>query len=66
MTRFAPETPAPRLAAEEEESRDSLFVRWLARSTASQPRLRRSGVPTPSSQPSEAPLGDDLADAWFK
>ena len=60
MTRFEPETPAPRPAAEEEETRDSLFERWLAHSNASQPRLRRSGVPAPES------LGDDLADAWFK
>lgn len=60
MTRFEPETPAPQPAAEEEESRDSLFERWLAHSTASQSRLRHSGAPAP------APLGDDLADAWFK
>jgi len=67
MTRFEPETPAPRPAAEEGEgTRDSLFERWLAHSTASQPRLRRSGVPAPAPPQSEAPLGDDLADAWFK
>jgi len=60
MTRFEPDTPAPRPTAEEEESRDSLFERWLAHSNASQPRLRRSGVPAPES------LGGDLADAWFK
>ena len=94
MTRFEPETPAPRPAVEEgdvdhipqpregrlEDSHDSLFDRWLARSTASQPRLRgcgshptasrrsasHSGVPTQGALASESPLGDDLADAWFK
>jgi len=80
MTRFEPETPAPRPAAEEgdmdhipqppegrpEDSRDSLFERWLAHSTASQPRLRRSGVPAPAPSAGEAALGDDLADAWFR
>ena len=67
MTRFEPETPAPRPDAQEEDSRDSLFERWLARSTASQPRLR-SGVPgAPDPGPASDPaLGDDLADAWFR
>jgi len=60
MTRFEPDTPAPRPPAEEEESRDSLFERWLAHTNTSQPRLRHSGMPAPES------LGDDLADAWFK
>lgn len=66
MTRFEPETPAPRPAAEEEESRDSLFERWLAHATASQSRLRHFGVPAPAPRASDVPLGDDLADAWFK
>ena len=66
MPRFDPDAPAPRPAAEEEETRDSLFERWIAHSTASQPRLRRSGVPTPAPRADDPPLGDDLADAWFK
>lgn len=67
MTRFEPETPAPPTAeVEEEDTRDSLFERWLAHSAASQPRLRRSGVPAPAPPATEVPLGDDLADAWFK
>jgi hypothetical protein len=65
MTRFVPETPAPRPAAEETDARDSLFERWLARSTTSQPRLRHSGVPAPAPPEADA-LGDELADAWFK
>jgi hypothetical protein len=71
MTRFQPDTPAPLPPAEathaEEESRDSLFERWLTRSrpsNASQHRLR-SGVPAAPSQPAP-PLGDELADAWFR
>jgi hypothetical protein len=60
MTRFEPKPSASRPAAEAEESTDSLLERWLAHSKASRPRLRHSGVPAP------APLGDDLADAWFK
>jgi hypothetical protein len=66
MTRFGPETPAPPPAeVEAEDTRDSLFERWLAHSTASQPRLRRSRVPAPSA-PENPPLGDELADRWFK
>ncbi len=66
MTRFGPQIPAPLPAeVEEEDTRDSLFERWLAHSAASQPRMRRSGVPAPAPF-DEAPLGDDLADRWFK
>ena len=65
MTRFAPETPPPRHVAEEEESRDSLFDRWLAHSTASRPRLR-SGVPAAPTPHRGTTLGDELADRWFK
>ncbi|HEY3817017.1 MAG TPA: hypothetical protein VGL81_07600 [Polyangiaceae bacterium] len=66
MTRFEPETPAPRPAAEvEEDACDSLFERWLAHSSTSRARLR-SGVPAPAPAPREEPLGDDLADSWFK
>jgi hypothetical protein len=66
MTRFGPENDTPLAAeVEEEDTRDSLLERWLARSPVSQPRLRHSGVPAPSSPASES-LGDELADRWFK
>jgi hypothetical protein len=66
MTRFGPEKDAPLAAeVEEEDTRDSLFERWLTRSPVSQPRLRHSGVPTPAT-PTTDSLGDELADGWFK
>ncbi|MGD0524147.1 MAG: hypothetical protein ABSE49_03320 [Polyangiaceae bacterium] len=66
MTRFGPENDTPLAAeVEEEDTRDSLFERWLTRSPVSQPRLRRSGVPAPAA-PTDESLGDDLADRWFR
>jgi hypothetical protein len=66
MSRSGPEKDTPLAAeVEEEDARDSLFERWLARSPVSQPRLRRSGVPAPAPAASES-LGDELADRWFK
>jgi hypothetical protein len=65
MTRL-PENPVPAPAVTEEESRDSLFERWLARAdrpALSQPRLRVGAAAPPEPV---APLGDELADAWFK
>jgi hypothetical protein len=61
MTRFGQDPSALPPAVEEEEAAlDSLFERWLARSNRSQPRMRTSAPPT------IPPLGDDLADSWFK
>jgi len=56
------ETCAPRPA--EEPEHDSLFERWLARFPRSHQRLR--AAPAPSSAPSQPPIGDEIADAWFR
>jgi hypothetical protein len=67
MTRPEQDTCAPsRTVIEEEpEPRDSLFDRWLARSPSSQPRLRAARLALRSAPPPE-PIGDGLADAWFR
>jgi hypothetical protein len=58
-----PETSTP-LVAEEPEPQDLLLERWLARSSASHARVRAAAA-LPRSSPPE-PIGDGLADAWFK
>jgi hypothetical protein len=63
MTRPEQDTCAPRIA-EEPEPRDSLFERWLARSPSSHPRVRAAKIGLRSTPPE--PIGDRLADAWFK
>jgi hypothetical protein len=61
MTRFEQDPSIlPPTVEEEEEPQDTLLERWLARSNTSRPRLRASAPPT------IPPLGDDLADSWFK
>lgn len=61
MTRFEQDPSALPPAVEEgDEAQDSLFERWLAQSNTYQRRLRTSAPPT------IPPLGDDLADSWFK
>jgi hypothetical protein len=48
----------------EEPETDSLLERWLARTrSTSQQRLRVAPAPSAPPQP---PIGDDLADAWFR
>jgi hypothetical protein len=68
MTRFEQDPcalqPAAAVEAREEESTDSLFERWLARSNASRPRMK--AAPATAPPPTLPPLGDALADAWFK
>lgn len=68
MTRFEQDAcaPPPTVEAREEESADSLFERWLARSNASRPRLKAAPARAPGPAPTLPPLGDALADAWFK
>jgi hypothetical protein len=64
MIRFEgePPTEAPPIS-EEEECSDSLLERWLTRFPASQPRLRAVAAPE---RERREPIGDDLADSWFK
>ncbi|HEY1694516.1 MAG TPA: hypothetical protein VGG39_20240 [Polyangiaceae bacterium] len=66
MTRSAQEPSAPHPAVEASETEDSLFERWLARTSTSHPRLRAARAPPPQPQQPVPPLGDDLADGWFK
>jgi hypothetical protein len=74
MTRSAQEQSAPSPAEEEAKTEDSLFERWLARTSTSHPRIRAArAAPTPQDttvapkpEPAVSPIGDDLADAWFK
>ena len=63
MTRPTKEPSTPRLPGEthEEDVADTLFERWIARPGASRPRLRAAPP-----RPTLPPLGDDLADRWFK
>jgi hypothetical protein len=66
MTRPEQDTCAPpTVAVAEEPERDSLFERWLARSPASRQRLRIAPARLQSTPPPE-PIGDGLADSWFK
>jgi hypothetical protein len=63
MTRVVEDPSALRPPGEtqEEDVADSLFERWLARPGASRRRMRAAPA-----LPTAPPLGDDLADAWFK
>jgi|HubBroStandDraft_1064217.scaffolds.fasta_scaffold1443531_1 hypothetical protein len=61
----APSPPRRVVIEEQAEPRDSLFERWLARSPSSQPRLRAAKLGLRSAPPPE-PIGDGLADAWFR
>ena len=63
MTRVVEDPSALRPPGEtrEEDVADSLFERWLARPGASRPRIRAA-----PERPAVPPLGDDLADAWFR
>jgi hypothetical protein len=63
MTRVEEEPSALRLPGKtrEEDVADSLVERWLARPGASRPRMRAAPA-----RPTAPPLGDDLADAWFR
>ncbi len=64
MTRPEQDSCAPR-TTEEPEPRDSLLERWLARSPSSRPQLRAAKIGLRSAPPPE-PIGDGLADSWFK
>ena len=67
MTRPEQDTCAPPAVtiAEEPEPRDSLFERWLAHCPCSQPRVRAAKLGLRSTLPPE-PIGDRLADSWFR
>ncbi len=61
MTRSGKDLPAPQV----EETSDSLLERWLARAPASRTRIpARAAAPQPALE--REPLGDELADRWFK
>lgn len=66
MIRFEGDPPdeasPPPAAAEEGDGTDSLFERWLTRFPASQQRMRAAAAV----EPEREPLGDDLADRWFR
>lgn len=63
MTRFEKESSTLPPAVADGDAEDSLLERWLARSTGSRARVRAAPRQPPPTIP---PLGDELADAWFK
>jgi hypothetical protein len=64
MTRFETDLSAQPPPTEQEESvDDTLFRRWLTRAPTSHPRVRVAASPQPSER---EPLGDELADRWFR
>jgi hypothetical protein len=67
MPRFEQEPSALPRATAEGDGEDSLFERWLARSKSSRARMRAVPARPPAAVAATAePLGDELADAWFK
>ena len=66
MSPVAPEPLAPEPDRRENADDDPLLDRWLATPPPSCTRIRVASDRPPAAPPADKPIGDDLADGWFK
>jgi hypothetical protein len=68
MTLFDPDTHLQRPPPEAEPDDDALLERWLSQSALPARAHRPPSLPPRHTDDAEppAPLGDDVADSWFK
>jgi hypothetical protein len=66
MSPVAPAPQAPEPDRREGADDDPLLDRWLATPPPSRTRIRIASERPPSLTAAEPPIGDELADGWFK